>query len=73
MIKAPAHCFLWSSLCRIHTKLLTPRLYKCLYMHMVAKSILKLLITLKLQVLLRMANAEEKQIDILKMCAGVTL
>ena len=40
---------------------------------MVAKSILKLLITLKLQVLLRMANAEEKQIDILKMCAGVTL
>lgn len=42
-------------------------------MHMVAKSILKLLITLKLQVLLRMANAEEKQIDILKMCTGVIL
>lgn len=36
------------------------------------KSILKLLITLKLQVLLRMANAEEKQIDILKTYTGVT-
>lgn len=34
---------------------------------------LGLLITLKLQVLLRMANAEEKQIDILKMCTGVIL
>ena len=50
MINPSAYCFLWSSLRHIHTKLLTPRLYKSLYMHMVAKSILKLLITLKLQV-----------------------